>query len=408
MIRVLVRDGWTRSSSRFLVRLSLWTLLAGCSAGEDPAFSSVGGPSTGEAFPEANDVVFALVPDGSGGVYAGGRFTEVGRFPRPMLAHILADGTVDVSWTPTADGPVTALLLHEKTLYVGGNFFGVNSVERWRLAALDATTGELESWNPRLGTANLVNALAFLAPNVYVGGVFELVNAEVVAGTGLRGEGRRNLAAVDAVTGVATPWNPNIFEGEVKALAIAGGSVIYAGGSFDRVGVVGQETIRFNLAAFDLNSARATPWNPAVRGVNGDVVYALQLSDGLVYVGGRFEQVGGQPRQNVAAVDQGAGFVTDWNVPANDTVWTFFDAGRHLYIGGMFTTIGGQTRAGLASIDKTTGLLTVWNPHVNGLVRTIAVSGGKVFVGGDFTMINGQRRTHLAVLDAETGEILSQ
>lgn len=400
--------GQTRWSGRLCLCFSLWVgLLAGCSGGGDPAFSSVGDTPTVHSFPDADDTVFALVPDGSGGVYAGGRFTRVGQLPQQTLAHIKADGTMDVSWTPAADGPVTALLLHNHILYVGGNFFSVNGVERWRLAAVDRVTGELALWNPKLGTANLVNALTTSGANVYVGGVFELVNAVVVPGTGLRGEGRRNLAAVDAVTGLATPWNPNIFDGEVKALAIAG-SVVYAGGSFDQVGLVGQETVRFNLAAFDLASGLATPWNPSVRGLNGDVVYALQVSDGLVYLGGRFEEVGGQARENLAAVDQATGLATTWHLPANDTVWTLFDDGRRLYIGGLFTAIGGQVRGRLAAIDKTTGLLTTWNPNANGPVRTIVASGDKIYVGGDFTIINGQPRNSLAVLDPETGELVGE
>ena len=408
MTMPLCQHGWTRWWSAGLFPLALGIgLLAGCGGGADPAFSSVDDTSTRQSFPDANDTVFALVPDGSGGVYAGGRFTQVGQLPRQTLVHIRADGTLDVSWTPAADGPVTALLLHNQTLFVGGNFFSVNGVERWRLAAVDPVTSELTSWDPKLGTANLVNALTSSGPNLYVGGVFELVNAVVVPGTGLRGEARRNLAAVDAVTGLATPWNPNIFEGEVKALAIAG-SVVYAGGSFDQVGLVGQATVRFNLAAFDLVSGLATPWNPSVRGFNGDVVYALQVSDGLVYVGGRFEEVGGQARENLAAVDQATGLATSWHLPTNDTVWTLFDDGRRLYIGGLFTAIGGQVRGRLAAIDKMTGLLTTWNPNANGPVRTIVASGDKIYVGGDFTMINGQPRNSLAVLDPETGELVGE
>jgi hypothetical protein len=317
----------------------------------------------------------------------------------------MANGTVDASWAPAADGPVTALLLQNQTLYIGGNFFSVNGVERWRLGAVDRATAELAAWNPKVGTANLVNVLASSGPVVYVGGVFELVNALIVPGSGLGGEARRNLAAVDATTGVATPWNPNIFEGEVKALAVSG-SVVYVGGSFEQVGLVGQEAIRFNAAAFDESSGLVTPWNPSVRGVNGDVVSALHVSDAVIYVGGRFDEVGGQRRQNLAAVDRVSGVATSWQLPTNDTVLTFHDDGRRLYVGGLFTTIGGQARGRLAAIDTTTGLLTSWAPDANGPVRTIAVSGGKVFVGGDFTTMNGQPRSRLAVLDPETGVLV--
>lgn len=410
----LSQPGWTRWSSGRLVSLTLWIgLLAGCSGSDSPAFSSVSsdgggsGDSGGGAasFPQVNDVVFSLVSDGAGGVYLGGRFSLVGEVPRQALAHVLANGTVDPSWNPLPDGPVTALLLHDQMLYVGGNFFGLNGEERWRLAAVDRTTGILMPWNPKLGSANLVNALGLSNGVVYVGGVFELVNAVVIPGTGLRGEGRRNLAAVDATTGVATPWNPNVFDGEVMALAIAG-SLVYAGGSFDQVGLVGQDTIRLNLAAFDAGSGVATPWNPSVRGINGDIVQALRVADDLMYVGGRFTEVGGQARDNLAALDRVAGLATGFTIPTNDTVFTLFDDGRRLYVGGLFTTIAGQPRGRLAAIDKTTGVLASWNPNANGPVRSIVVSGGKVFVGGEFTTIGGQPRTMFAVIDPETGQLV--
>ena len=410
----LSQSGWMRWLSGRLVSLTLWIgLLAGCSGSDSPAFSSVSsdGGGSGDSgggtavFPQVNDVVFSLVSDGAGGVYLGGRFSLVGEVPRQALAHVLANGTVDPSWNPLPDGPVTALLLHDQTLYVGGNFFGLNGEERWRLAAVDRTTGILMPWNPKLGSANLVNALWLSNGVVYVGGVFESVNAVVIPGTGLRGEGRRNLAAVDATTGVATPWNPNVFDGEVMALAIAD-SIVYAGGSFDQVGLVGQDTIRLNLAAFDAGSGLATPWNPSVRGINGDIVQALLVADNLIYIGGRFTEVGGQARDNLAAVDRVAGLATGFTMPTNETVFTLFDDGRRLYVGGLFTTIAGQPRGRLAAIDKTTGVLTSWNPNANGLVRSIVVSGGKVFVGGEFTMIGGQPRTMFAVIDPETGQLV--
>jgi trimeric autotransporter adhesin len=411
----LSQPGWARWLSGRLVSLTLWIgLLAGCSGSDSPAFSSVSssdgggsGDSGGEAasFPQVNDTVFSLVSDGAGGVYLGGRFSLVGEVPRQALAHVLANGTVDPSWNPLPDGPVTALLLHDQTLYVGGNFFGLSGEERWRLAAVDRTTGLLMPWDPKLGTANLVNALASSNGVVYVGGVFELVNAVVIPGTGLRGEGRRNLAAVDATTGIATPWNPNVFDGEVMALGVAD-SLVYAGGSFDQVGFVGQDTIRLNLAAFDAGSGVAMPWNPSVRGINGDIVQALLVADDLIYIGGRFTEVGGQARDNLAAVDRAAGLATGFNMPTNDTVFTLFDDGRRLYVGGLFTTIAGQPRGRLAAIDKTTGLLTSWNPNANGLVRSIVVSGGKVFVGGEFTTIGGQPHTMFAVIDPETGQLV--
>src|SRR5262245_31183630 len=136
----LHQAGAMRWSSSLAVCLAIWIgLLAGCSGGDDSAFSSetnpVGGSASASSFPEANDTVVRLVSDGGGCVDVGGRFTRVGQLPRQTLAHVTADGAVDPSWDPAADGPVTALVLENQALYIGGSFFSVNGVERWRLAA---------------------------------------------------------------------------------------------------------------------------------------------------------------------------------------------------------------------------------------------------------------------------------
>ena len=176
-----------RRSNAVLFSVALWIgLLAGCSGGGEPAFSSGTTPAGGSAaqgsFPQANDTVFALAADGNGGVYVGGQFTGIGDIPRRTLAHILANGAVDPTWEPAADGPVTALAVENQTLYIGGSFLNLNGVERWRLAAVDRVTGDLAPWNPKLGTANLVNTLVSSGAVVYAGGVFELVNAIVTPG----------------------------------------------------------------------------------------------------------------------------------------------------------------------------------------------------------------------------------
>lgn len=66
--------------------------------------------TTGEwntpSFPKPNGPVLAALPDGQGGWYLGGEFTEVGGQPRESLAHILPNGTVDPAWAPPS-GPTT-------------------------------------------------------------------------------------------------------------------------------------------------------------------------------------------------------------------------------------------------------------------------------------------------------------
>lgn len=79
-----------------------------------------------------------------------------------------------------------------------------------------------------------------------------------------------------------------------------------------------------------------------------------------------------------------------------------------IYIGGRFNDLGGNARPGLAAIDAITGNLLPWNPVVNnGTVTAIAKSGDTIFIGGTFTQINGQTRNRIAALSASSSLLFS-
>src|SRR5262249_38103427 len=122
-------------------------------------FSQVG-PATGgglaidagtgaaeQPFPMVAGYVYAVAPDGSGGWYLGGEFTAVHGQPRNNLAHLDAGGSL-TTWDPSADGEVRALVVDGATVYVGGLFSSVGGAARLCIAALDAATGAATPWNP--------------------------------------------------------------------------------------------------------------------------------------------------------------------------------------------------------------------------------------------------------------------
>lgn len=80
------------------------------------------GAPVGGADAVRSDRVGAVVPDGRGGWYIGGRFWRVGGLARTNVAHLDRDGHVDRSWHPRLDGVVRALALSEGTLYLAGRF----------------------------------------------------------------------------------------------------------------------------------------------------------------------------------------------------------------------------------------------------------------------------------------------
>jgi hypothetical protein len=347
--------------------------------------------------PDANLAVRALAVSG-GTVYVGGSFTTMnGGVTRNRLAAVDANTGIVTSWDPNANGSVQALAVNGGTVYVGGFFTTMNGgVARNELAAVDATTGLVTAWDPDPNANSSVRALAVNGGTVYVGGGFSTINGGVA---------RNRLAAVNAATGLVTPWDPNP-NGIVSALAVSGG-IVYAGGDFF---AINGGVKRGRLAAVDAITGLVTPWDPnaSIGGAlpEGGVVPCLAASGTNVFAGGLAGIFfGGVPRRELAAVDVVTGLVTAWDPDANSSVNAMAMSGGTVYVGGSFTTMnGGVTRNRLAAVDATTGFVTAWDPDANSSVSALAVNSETVYVGGQFTTMNGgATRNRLAAVDATTG-----
>ena len=139
--------------------------------------------------------------------------------------------------------------------------------------------------------------------------------------------------------------------------------------------------------------------------VNGLVHRAIPDGSGGWFIGGNFTAVGGVARNKFPIQPDGT-LDASWNPDVGGTGNWYVTAlalhGGILYVGGYFSSVGGESRNNLAAIDTATGLPTPWNPGVDGSVYAIAAGSGKVFVGGGFTTIGGQARSNFAILDPAT------
>src|SRR5262245_56870480 len=339
------------------------------------------------------------VPDGNGGFYIGGTFIIVGGNTRSKIAHILANGSVDANFNPALplqDAVVNALAISGdgSTLYVGGGFDFIGGQTRHNLAAVNAVNGTVTNFNPAgLGTDGQVFALEVSGTQVYVGGQF----------AHLGGQMRNGLAKVAGTTGGDLGWIPNptlgAGGGVIFAIKVSGDSV-YAGGVFTSIG--GQQ--RTNLAKLSATTGAADAGfapNP------NDVVMALAVSATTVYVGGAFNNISGQARPLLARLDAATGALNPFNaqlVPT-DGVRALAITGGDLYVGGFLTQVGGQPRSALAKVDSTSGALRAFDAGVGDFdpvasVKTIAVNGTRVYVGGDIGFVNRVTRHGIAALDA--------
>jgi hypothetical protein len=169
---------------------------------------------------------------------------------------------------------------------------------------------------------------------------------------------------------------------------------------------------RENAAAVNAATGDATGWDPNVDGS----VFAIAVSGSTVYLGGPLRKVGGQVRIGAAAVDATTGAVKAWNpnvkpstataLRSAATVWTIAVSGSTVYLGGDFNGIGGATRYNLAAVDAATGDATSWNPTADRYVAAVAVSGSTVYAAGAFGSIGSRRRDYFAALNPTTGRLL--
>lgn len=354
----------------------------------------------GDAVPRVEGTVNAILPDGAGGYYVGGTFTEASS-GLANLIHILPGRVVDVGFVPNPNGTVRALVRRGNNLYVGGEFTtigGSSGTVRRYLAALDPATGRTNSWG--VSVNNEVYALALSPDSLYVGGLF----------SSLGGQTRVRVGEVNLATGTATTWNPGTSTTSghlVNTMVLSpDGSLLYIGGNFTTAGGKPRNRIAALATAVDTNSG--TDWNP---NSNGEVK-ALALIGGNVYAAGSFTSIGSLSKTNVAAISASSGLAIAQFAPPvpSGIIESMVASNDALYVGGPFTTWSGTIRRGLARLDPVTGALLPWNALVSALntsvptVAALALHGNQLAFGGSFRSHNGVNRERLAAVDVVTGE----
>jgi hypothetical protein len=286
--------------------------------------------------------------------------------------------------TVQTNGRVWSILVLGDRIYLGGEFTTVNGVPRSRLAAIDATTGELTDWAPSANNRVLDLAASADGSRIYVGGGFSSIS----------GVSRQQLAAVDPVTGaVDSHWKPSA-SNTVYALAVMGNSV-YLGGFFTSVN--GQSRAR--LAMVDgITGKLDRRWVPTT--TNTVLTLVPSLDGTRIYVGGQFGSISGVSRAFLGAVDPLTGSVLPWNPTTrpNGLIYDVVESG-----GRIFTAEDGVGGAG-AAYSTVTGA-RVWSQWADGDVQAVTVLGDRVYAGGHFVELGGQSRRFFVALDPATGAL---
>jgi hypothetical protein len=357
-----------------------------------PAHAAIVGSTPSSSW-QTNGRVTTITVSGTT-AYIGGKFTSLRPSGAPAgtdevtrnhaAAINLTTGAL-LPWNPNVNGAVSAIYVNGNNIYLGGSFGTVGGANRKRAAAVNASTGALNTafrvsgLNAEVRAINLSNGRlylggAFTVPRSYSGafdpasGAFQSgwapvadgpVDAIVTTDDGsnhvvlggafntLNGASSSAIGAVDPTTGASVTWNwhgPVRFGThpfDVVSLANFGGNT-YAAGTGN-----GGSFMKFTESTGDL------VW---IEGVTGNVENVVVI-DGIAYAGGHFEAYCGAipgsnfctrvaMRNHLMAVDDATGVLQSWHPSANSNLGVFTIAAGPgtLAVGGDFTRLGGQAQ----------------------------------------------------------------
>ncbi|MBN2148378.1 MAG: hypothetical protein JW726_13395 [Anaerolineales bacterium] len=350
-----------------------------------------------------NGIVARLLVIGPN-LYAGGDFTQAGGDPK---ANYLArwDGS---SWHAVTggggngvNGTVLVMAALGANLYAGGEFTSADGdASNSHIARWD-TTPALPFWDD-LGTRfdpyDVVKTLVVLGEHLYIGGSFSDAGgnpqADNVAhwdgsawqalGAGLDGsvivmvaQGPYIYAGGDFDGGIAR-WDGSAWsqlgnglggDQKVRDIEVVGGD-LYVGGDFENAG---GDPNADNIARWD-----GSAWHAMGTGINGRVT-TVETHGLLIYAGGYFEDNGGIDAADYIVYWDGLGWWPLSAVPLNDWVEHIQSDGQYIYASGWFTDVAGDPDADCYAIWYG----GAWYPWIIGIGEETYISTFTV-VGPDF------------------------
>lgn len=289
--------------------------------------------------PGANGPVhsFALQPDGR--IIVGGEFTELAGQNRARLGRLLADGTIDPSFSPAIAGLGDTVincvaLLPDGKILIGGYFDQVDNCSRTNIARL----------NPD-GTCDTTFDLAANKP--------------------------------------------------VNCFALQPDGKIIVGGWFDEFGGV----TRSNLARLNPDGTLDPGFAPTIAGDESATVYSVAVQpDGKIIVAGQFGSVNGQDYANIARLNpDGSTDESFATVAINEYAFVqcmVVQPDGKIVLAGCFSSLWNEIRESIGRLNPDGTLDTNFNPGTECIVDALALqTDGKILVAGSFTRLCGTARS---------------
>jgi PKD repeat protein len=342
-----------------------------------PAFAVTTVSNTPAASWRLNGRVYASVIVGNE-IILGGEFTQATSpdgqtvVPRAHLAAFqLSTGNLITTFQADANNTVRALVSDGSTVWVGGLFTHLGTVNRTRLATISPAGIVQPGFTPAANAAVL--GLDLRAGRLFVGGDF----------TTLGGQPRSRAGAVDPVTGVLDPTFAPVADNRVAGIrANPTGTTVYLAGTFTHVNT----TARAGFAAVTGTTGATT--GPAFANSIAPALGLDMNADGTVLYGAEGAQ--GTDANNADAWNVTTG-ARIWHIRTDGDIQAIRYQGDDVFFGfhdGY--QLDGVTK--LLAVNAVTGALdTTFRPVFNMFygVFTIAVSDNWVVAGGEFTRVSG-------------------
>jgi len=364
--------------------------------------------------PSANSSVQAIALQPDGKIILGGDFNAFApnggaSIIRGNLARFNADGTLDTTFDPRANGSVRAIAVQaDSGIVIGGEFQqfnpgGAATVLRNRIARLNPSGTIDTTFDPRAN--NAVETLAVqLDGRILMGGRFT-----TLAPNGGATVTRNYVARLNVDGTLDAAFNPNP-DSILGGIAVQPDGKILIGGAFSALTPNGGSLIgRNHLARLNADGTLDVAFNP---NVNSFVRNIILQPDGKILIGGGFTSLapnGGisVPRKYIARLNPDGTLDPGVDANPNDQVWAIaVQPDGKIVVGGVFfssNSFRGQTRNRIARLEKDGRLDQSLNLNMVGasVVATAVQPDGKILIGGVFNTVLGVARKNIARLNTD-------
>ena len=348
-----------------------------------------------DAGPRADLDILSLAVQTDGRIIAAGEFTVIGGTSRSRIVRLHPDGSVDASFVSSVEltGTVRAAAIQgDGRIVIGGDFFSADGSVR-SIARLNSNGDMDAGFAARTNILNPVRALVIQPDGrIVIGGLFTSVGKV----------SRQNIARLNPDGSLDASFDPGAGANDwPRALLLQPDGKILAAGRFTAF----DKQPAGRIVRLQANGSLDPDFNPGT-GAEAPIRALALDGSGRIYIGGDFETFNGTNRSGVARLHSNGGLDLgfDQGDPADDTINTLaIGPDGKVWIGGFFQEAGGQPRALLTRLNENGTAdpainVTFDNRAGDEMYALKFQSDGLLLMAGEFRSVNGLTRHRLARL----------